>query len=308
MYVGLDVHKNYLQAAVLDDDGQLIKQQRIPNSREEVTSFFATMRNAKVAIEASSMWYPIYQLLSEIHEVVLSNPAKTKAIAQAKVKTDSVDALMLAKLLRGGYIAESYIPPRRIMDLREMIRYRASLVRMRAIVKNKIHAQLLMHGIRMEASPFSRSYVAGLKALGDYRIDGYLNVLEALNAEIDGVSESIKAEAEEDEATRLLTTIPGVGYYSALLIASEVGDVARFPDASHLCSYASLTPSTHSSGGTTYHGSITKTGSRYLRWVLTECARNHVRNNPESSITRFYVKLARKKGSAKAPPTGGRPS
>ena len=58
------------------------------------------------------------------------------------------------------------------------------------------------------------------------------------------------------------------GYYSALLIVSEIGDINRFPDSHHLCSYAGLIPSTHSSGGITYHGRITKRGSKYLRWIM----------------------------------------
>ena len=70
--------------------------------------------------------------------------------------------------------------------------------------------------------------------------------------------------AKEDEMASLLMTIPGIGYYSALLIVSEIGDIDRFPDSYHLCSYAGLVPSTHSSGGITYHGSITKRGSTIL--------------------------------------------
>jgi len=300
MFIGLDVHKNYLQAAVLDAEGHLVKQQRIANSRDELVNFFQPFDKAKVVIESSTAWYPIYELLSDKYEATLSNPARTKAIAQAKVKTDKIDALTLARLLRGGFIAESYVPPRRIMDLRELVRYRASLVRLRTMVKNKIHAQLLKRGIRIDAYPFTKAYNATLTAIGDYKIDGYLKILESLNLQITETSNRIKQTAEDDEASRLLMTIPGVGYYSALLIACEIGDVNRFPDSAHLCSYAGLTPSTHSSGGVTYHGHITKTGSRHLRWILTECARTHIRLNPDSNVTRFYLKLAKRKGDAKA--------
>jgi transposase len=300
MFIGLDVHKDYLQAAVLDAEGNLVKQQRITNSKEQIESFFQPFDKAKVVIESSTTWYPIYQLLSDRHDVKLSNPAKTKAIAQAKVKTDKIDALTLAKLLRGGFIAESYIPPSNIMDLRQLVRYRAGLVRLRTIVKNKIHAQLLMRGIRINDYPFTKAYNEKLHALEDYKITGYLNILESLNHQITDASRKIRQIAEDNEASKLLMTIPGVGYYSALLIVSEIGDVNRFPDSAHLCSYAGLTPSTHSSGGVTYHGHITKTGSRHLRWVLTECARTHIRLNPDSNITRFYLKLMKRKGDSKA--------
>ena len=83
--------------------------------------------------------------------------------------------------------------------------------------------------------------------------------------------------AYEDEDVRLLTTIPGIGYYSALLIKSEIGDVTRFPSDERLCAYAGLVPSVHSSGSCTRYGPITREGSRWLRWIMVECAHSHLR-------------------------------
>ncbi|MEO9308674.1 MAG: transposase, partial [Nitrososphaera sp.] len=77
------------------------------------------------------------------------------------------------------------------------------------------------------------------------------------------------------------------------------GDINRFADSHHLCSYAGLVPSVHSSGGTTHYGKITKSGSRHLRWILTECVHAHVRYE-KSNLSRFYEKIAKKKGKAKA--------
>jgi transposase len=116
-------------------------------------------------------------------------------------------------------------------------------------------------------------------------------LIESIELEIKEVSRNIILLAKKDKATRLLTTIPGVGYYSALLIISEIGAINRFPDSNHLCSYAGLVPSTHSSGGVTYHGNITKTGSKYLRWIMIECARSHVRYSKDSNITKFSERL-----------------
>ena len=84
-------------------------------------------------------------------------------------------------------------------------------------------------------------------------------------------------------------TIPGIGYYSALLVISEIGDINIFSDSNHLCSYAGLIPSTHSSGGITHYGKITKTGSKYLRWIMIECIRSHIRNNKKSNIKNFII-------------------
>jgi transposase len=132
------------------------------------------------------------------------------------------------------------------------------------------------------------------------------NIIKLTDSEIKDVSKKIMTLAKEDEMTSLLMTIPGIGYYSALLIVSEIGDINRFPDSYHLCSYAGLVPSTHSSGGITYHGGITKRGSKYLRWITLECPHVHIRTNKNSrlpkakSITQFYTRLAKIKGNSKA--------
>jgi transposase len=98
------------------------------------------------------------------------------------------------------------------------------------------------------------------------------------------VSRRMREEAIEDEDARLLMTIPGISYYSALLIAGEIGDISRFPDSDHLVSYAGLSPSTHSSGGRTYHGPITEQGSRYLRWILNQVTHANVRSEPDGMV------------------------
>jgi transposase len=210
MFVGLGVHKNYLQAAVFDKEGTLLKEERIPNQTDEIEKFFADVDDAKIVIESSSARYHIYEHLSKHYHVISSNPVKTKAIASAKVKTDRLDAFTLADLLRGGYIAESYIPPRRIMDLREMVRHRAGLVRVRTSLKNKIHGHLLMRGVKIEGKPFSKAHVDKLRAIHNYKINAHLNVIDALNHEIDQVSRQIMLEAKDDEYARLLMSIPGI--------------------------------------------------------------------------------------------------
>ena len=273
MFVGMDLHKNYLQIAVMNDKGNVLENSRINNDVKQVGRFFdenikKSNEKVRVVMESSSVWYNIYSYLSEEKHlnVVLSNPIKTRAIASAKIKTDKLDAAKLANLLRGGYIAECYVPDRRIMDLRELVRHRTALVRMRTKLKNKIHSIVLMKGIQTSGKhcSFTHLYNEELKELNNYRINGYLHLIESLDSEIKDVSKKIMMLAKEDEMASLLMTIPGIGYYSALLIVSEIGDINRFPDSYHLCSYAGLVPSTHSSGGITYHGSITKRGSKYL--------------------------------------------
>jgi transposase len=307
MFVGMDVHKNYLQVAVLDEKGKVLNNSRVDNNLIKVNDFFDRLHprsNTKVVMESSGMWYNIYECLRKRRlDVRLSNPAKTRAIASAKIKTDKLDSVKLADLLRGGYIAECYVPTKETMDLRELVRHRAALVRIRTKLKNKIHSIMLMNGTSVSyvgTHIFTKRYIEKLRELNNYRINGYLHIIESLNDEINTVSKKILLLAQGNEMARLLMTVPGIGYYSALLIVSEVGDINRFPDSYHLCSYAGLIPSTHSSGGITYHGSITKTGSKYLRWIMLECLHAHIRNEKNSNVTQFYTRVSKKKGNSKA--------
>jgi transposase len=302
MYAALDVHKVYSQIAVEDEDGVLLREERLENDPDMIEKFSDSLPpDTSMVLESSSSWYWMYSILSKRHNVILSNPIKTKAIASAKVKTDCVDALTLVNLLRGGYIPECYVPPKRIMELRELVRYRANLVRMRTNVKNRIHGYLLlMNNVPIDAKPFSKEFIQGLRKIDDLKVQGHLRLLESIDAEVHEASRVISREAADDDGAKLLMTIPGVSFYSALLIVSEVGDVNRFPDSDSLVAYAGLVPSTHSSGGTTFHGRITKTGSPYLRWILGQCTRINIRNEPDGRLALFYNRLARKKGSQKA--------
>jgi transposase len=90
MFVGLDLHKKYSEFAVMDNDGKLLKQGRIENTLDEMEKFSKSIpEQSSLVIESSSTWYWAYNLLSQRHDVVLSNPVKNKAIASAKVKTDT---------------------------------------------------------------------------------------------------------------------------------------------------------------------------------------------------------------------------
>jgi len=100
--------------------------------------------------------------------------------------------------------------------------------------------------------------------------------------------------AEGDEDIRLLMSIPGVGYYTALLVKAEIGEVSRFPFKERMASYSGLVPSTKSSGGVTRHGRITREGSRWLRWALVEAALVHLRY--DTPVTRAYHRIAERRG------------
>jgi len=119
--------------------------------------------------------------------------------------------------------------------------------------------------------------------------------MEIFDEEIRLLSRQLEGLAREDEDVKLLMTVPGIGYYSALLVKSEIGDVNRFPFGERLCGYAGLVPSTRASGGVVRHGGITKECRRWLRWVMVEAAQTHV-HKYDTSITRAYQGIAERRG------------
>jgi len=285
----------------MNDKGEIIGQKKLPSNGEIVDFLKEFNDSMEVAIEATPSWYWLYDSLEgEGFDVKLSHPLKTKAIAYARVKTDKVDSVTLAHLLRGDLLPLSYVPAKLVRMNRELLRYRASLVKVQTGIKNKIHTILAKNNISHEYTDlFGKAGMAFLHSISlseNFKIalEGYLTVLDAIRQEIRIASKRVQQLAEEDQGAVLLMTIPGVGYYSALMIKSEVGDVNRFPSAKQLCSYAGLVPSTYASGNTCYHGHITKQGSRWLRWILIEAAIHAVKR--PGPLRRFYFKIERKKG------------
>ncbi len=238
LFVGLDLHKKYSEFAVMDIGGRLLRQGRIENTLDKMREFSESIpASSSMVIESSSTWYWAHRLLSERHNVVLSNPIKNKAIASAKVKTDKIDSVMLATLLRGGFVAECYVPPRETMEFRELVRYRATLVRERTKMKNHVHAYLLMNNIPTSASPFTKAFVEEARKIDDARVQGYLRLIDGLSREVREASATIRQKAGDNVDANLLMTIPGISFYSALLIASEIGEIGRFGGSSSLVAY-----------------------------------------------------------------------
>ncbi|HEX76362.1 MAG TPA: IS110 family transposase [Dehalococcoidia bacterium] len=301
LYTGLDLHRSFSYITTMNDKGKIVGQKKLPSNGEVVEFLKAFDETMEVAIEATPSWYWLYDWLEEEgFDVKLSHPLKTKAIAYARVKTDKVDSATLAHLLRSDLLPLSYVPEKPVRLNRELLRYRASLVKIQSGIKNKVHTILAKNNVNHEYSDlFSKEGMAFLNSLSvpeNYKIalEGYLLVLETIRHEIKVVSRRIQQLAQEDRDAMLLMTVPGVGYYSALTIKSEIGDVRRFPSAKQLCSYAGLVPSTYASGNSCYHGHITKQGSRWLRWILIEAAIHAVKR--PGPLRRFYQKVERKKG------------
>lgn len=300
-YVGLDVHKSYIHGTVLDDSGRVVKRRKFEYTRDGLEEFFNGIEIAKVAMEAGYCWQPAYELLEDMgYEVKLAHPLKTRLIAEMKIKTDAKASDALAQLLMMGWLPTSYVPPEEVRELRELVRLREYLVYERTKFKNKVHAALVREGVRGRKGIFARKRREFLKELEIDEVNRCLSVIDVLDKQINELSAMIRSIAGESQEAKWLMSIPGVGYFSAIAVLAEIGDVSRFTDGEKLCAYAGLVPSSHESGEFSARGRITHQGSPILRWVLVQCVWNHLRHAGETSLTGFFYRVARKRGGQKA--------
>ncbi len=310
IYAGVDVHKKFSFVTVMNKKGNVVNRTKIMHGKEIKKApwkhFVEQFKEPlSLAIEATGFWPPVYDALEPLVEnIYLAHPLKTRAIAEARIKTDKIDSTTLAHLLRTDLLPTSYIPPQDIREGRELLRYRASLVSLQTQVKNKIHSLLHRCGYLYEGSDIfgkdARVWLQSLhlKPLYQDEINGYLRILDFLKQEIKLITQKIHKEVDVTPQAQLIHTLYGVGKYLALLIAMEIGNINRFSRPAKLVSYSGLTPSVHSSGGKTRYGSITKQGSKWLRWALILATQKY--KNHQSVLGNFYRKIAQKHGSKAA--------
>jgi len=199
-YVGVDVGKAKCRAALMNQSGTIEKEFFFENSVQGIKRLTSvlTIEDQVVMESTGNLWLNIYDALDHRNiKVVLANPLKTKAIASAKIKTDKVDARILAHLLRADLVAESYVPQGKIREMRALVRHRLSLVKMRTMVKNKVHAVIDKYGYRCEFSDmFGKCGIAWIESLEFSELDrllleNYLSLVESFNLQIRTVDEAI---------------------------------------------------------------------------------------------------------------------
>jgi len=238
-------------------------------------------------------------LRPHVARVVVSNPLATKAIAQAKVKTDKVDAKVLAQLLRCGFLPEVWQPDEATRQLRELTYRRSTLVGQRTMMRNRIHSVLAMRLIEVSVKKlFEGEGLEWLKTVevdpqGRALIESDLRQLELLDKEIAAVDLELAKRGHASDPVKLLMTLPCVDVATAEAMLAAWGDFTRFPDADHAASYLGLTPSTRQSADKCYHGPITKRGNRQARWMLIEAAQ-HLDKHP-GPLGHFFRRLLKKK-------------
>src|SRR5437763_4252765 len=300
VYVGIDVHRKRSQVAVIDAGGKVLVNRNVPNGVEPVLSVIGGLPpGTPAAFEAAFGWGWLVELLEDYGCAAhLVHPLRCKAIASARLKNDKVDAATLAQLLRADLLPEAWIAPPAVRQLRALLRHRAGLVRLGTQQRNRIHAVVADFGYDRSGSYLSgpgRGWLAGLDLPPVSRelVTDYLAGIDGLAPVIDRIDGELRQHATADPRVKILTTLPGAGQFTALVMLAEIGDITRFPSARKLASWAGLTPTVRGSDRTVRHGHISKQGSAWLRWVLNQAAQT-ARRSPEFAAS--YAAIAKRRG------------
>jgi transposase len=300
VYVGIDVHRKRSQVAVVNSSGEVLTNRNVPNGVEPILSLIGGLpAGTPAAFEAAFGTGWLVELLEDYGFTPhLVHPSRCKAIASARLKNDKVDAAILAQLLRADLLPEAWIAPPPVRQLRALLRHRVALVRLRALLRNRIHAILGEHGHDRSAGCWSgpgRAWLASLALPTVSRevVEDDLALIDALQERVDRLDWEIRQRARSDPRVKVLTQLPGVGPFTALVILAEIGDVSRFASARKLASWAGLTPTVRGSDRVAHYGHISKEGSVWLRWVLCEAAQT-AKRSPEFAAT--FQRIAKRRG------------
>ena len=304
MYVaGIDAHATYLVVAIVSNDGAFVqKPLRIRNTESDrLVELLNAYRPLEVVVETSPSWPWLYELLNGPDcRFVLAHAKKLRAIAEANYKNDAIDATLLARMQLVRLIPEVYCKPISQREQATLVRHRARLVRMRTSSASRIHAELhslgfcLPRGRLLTAEGRGWVHTIAWPRMGPEQqrlICTHERIADELKDMIKSLDRRILEVGREIPAVELLRTVPGIGPYRALLIATETLPIERFRGPKHLVSYAGLAPRSSRSGMTVRYGPIPAGANRWLRNAFVQTVVIHHGRSPDSWLSQYYDRL-----------------
>ena len=301
--IGLDVHRDFAQVAIWQD-GLVRQAGQIAMTVEAIRVFADSLAPTdEVALEATGNTNAIVRALQgRVTRVVVGNPNKTRAIAEAKVKTDKVDAEILAQLLAADYLPAVWVADEDTQARRRQVARRAHIVRQRTRLKNQVQA--VRHRNLIPRCPAAdlfgikgRAWLAEQQLPDDERqaVIALLRQLDFHGHELALIDRELAKIALGCQDTKRLMTIPGVDVTVAMAITSAVGDFSRFGSPEKLVRYLGLNPRIKQSGGQpASHGRITKQGRAHARGMLVEAAWVAVKT--PGPLRAFYERVRARRG------------
>ena len=301
--IGLDIHRAFAEA-VAWHDGKLSRLGRVIMRRELLQAFAQKLSTDDVVvIEATGNAASVAAVISpHVSRVVIANPKQVHLIARAKIKTDTIDAGVLAQLYASGFLPEVWIADEATQALRRQVTRRNQIVRQRSRLKNIIQSILHAHLIpscphQDLCGPAGRAWLCEQILPGDERlaVERHLREFDRLSDDLKVIERDLAQSALADDRVKRLMTIPGVDMVVALALVAAIGDIARFARPEQLVGYLGLNPSVRQSGpGPAYHGRITKQGRGHARGMLVEAAWAAAR--APGPLRGFFLRVQTKRG------------
>ena len=300
-YVGIDLHRRRSVIVRRNEAGETLDTVRIDNDPVALAAELGKAgEHPEVILEATYGWYWAADVIKECGgSVHLAHPLGNNW-GHRRVKNDERDATDLVDLLRMGRLAEAWVAPPSLRELREYIRYRAKLVNLRSNLKAQVHAVLAKEGVNVPMSDLFG--VAGQHLLDKVqlanayriRVESLRDLIEHLDLEIAMVEKQAAPIFAGDLGFHAVQAIPGVGPVLAAVFVAEIGDIERFKSARHLCSWAGLTPTHRESDEKVQRGHISKQGSRLVRWAAVEAV---VRQRGDTPVRRHHHQVGERRGT-----------
>ncbi len=290
-YVALDIHKHYCVIAGVDREGRVMLQPvRVEHADLEGWLKKNLRATDQVVIESTTNAWHVYDLLVPLVErVVVANPIKVKQIAQARVKTDIRDTLILARLLAANLVPVVWVPPAHVRELRQLLSQRRQFVETHTQIVNRMHSVAHRHHLQHPAGKrFNEKNTAWQKDQRLSQIEQFQLGLEMENRvyiekQINKIGKEVAKMSHQKpwaESMTYLIQLPGFGVITGMTVLAAIGDIQRFDSARHLASYSGLTPGLEQSGTKYREKGVTKEGRKELRWAMVEVAQRAVKSDP----------------------------
>jgi len=309
-YVGVDWAYRQAQWCALTAGGEVAGEGRIAADRDGLARLVLELGDeVKACLEMMSgaLWVRD-ELVACGWQVEVADARKVKTVAPLAAKTDKVDARLLAELSRRELVSALWLPSLDERALRERLRRRLHLVRLRTSAKGRIFGLQTQWGVRVSLARLRRAdglsllERAGVPEVWRRSVDECLALIDFLDARIAPLDAELRPFAKADPRAVLLDTIPGVAELLALTIAVEIGEIGRFTRPEKLVSYGRLAPRVRQSGdGRARSGPLSKSGSRLLGWAAVEAAQQAWReSNPWHELYLDVGRRSRHTNAAKA--------
>src|SRR3954452_490873 len=302
--VGLDIHRVFAEAVMLED-GTVRRLGRIGMTRDHLTAFAKTLTSDDhVVVEATGNASAVAAVIQpHVGRVVIANPRQVRLIAEARIKTDVIDATVLARLYASGFLPEVWIPDQATLARRRQVTRRHQIVRQRArlktIIQSILHAHLVPPCPHADLlGPKGRAWLLGQALPPDEQdaVARHRREHDRLGEDLLVVEREIAREALADADTKRLMTVPGIDMVVATGLLAAIGPVARFAGPDKLVAYLGLNPSVHQSGdGGARLGRITKQGRSHARTMLVEAAWQAVRG--PGPLRAFFQRVSARRGN-----------